>query len=172
MTTHVEVSPPKPAVTVRTVLLTNKNRVHTWQTLATVESLPATVADLNLNARWFHTVGDQVRGVTRVQCSMNDVLFPHPSPPVTAGFEVVFQCGAIGFVPDRDHPELDALLVGTKGYLHGLAVWRKRGFIVGTPVSWFRAQPSERGYQNPNSAPRCCAAELYARARGESWGTV
>ena len=157
---------------ITTTTLTLKNKVHTWQMTVTVERTPATVADLG-ESRWLTTVGaDQVVSVTRLSVAQNNVKFPHPDPYTERGFEVVFKCGAIGFVNVRQpHQELDAVIVGTKGYLHGLAVWRKHGHIVGTPVPWFRAQRSARGYQNPDRAPRCCAAELYARAAGKPWGS-
>jgi hypothetical protein len=146
-----------------------KNKVHAWEVVVTIERTPATVADLG-ESRWLSAVGaDQIVSVERIAVSQSTVLYPSPSRP-EGGFEVLFKCGARGFVNGHEFQELDALLVGTKGYLHGLAVWRKRGHIVGTPVPWFRAQRSVRTYQNPNRAPRCCAAELYARAAGQSWG--
>lgn len=166
----INVFPAGAKPEVQTTLLTFKNKVHTWQVVNTIESLPATIEDLNPEARWLQTIGaDQIESVKRVRCTSNAVLYPSTQPCAYVGFEVLFKSGARGFISHREHPELDALIVGTKGYLHGLAVFRKRGNIVGTPVCWFRSQRSARGYQNPNTAPRVCAAELYARAAGFSF---
>lgn len=168
---QINVFPPDVKPDVQTAILTFKNRLVSWQMVNTIESVPAAVSDLNPEARWLKTIGiDQISSVRRIRCTMNTVLRPVPAPQATVGFEITFKCGARGFICHRDMPELDALIVGTKGYLHGLAVWRKHGRIVGTPVAWFIGQRSARGYQNANSAPRVCAAELYARAAGKSWG--
>jgi hypothetical protein len=143
-----------------------------WKTRVTVEKTPATIADLDQNARWFQTLGSEVVSVERVKVTHQNIEYPSTSPYAEQGFEVVFKCGARGYIVEyRDGSELNALIVGTKGYLHGLAVWRKHKNIVGSPVPWFGAQASARGRQNANTAPRCCAAELYARAAGKPWGS-
>lgn len=155
-----------------TFVETRRNKLTSWQTRVTVIRTAAKVEDLNRKARWFQTVGAEVVKVERVSVTRNSVEFPNSSPYEEKGWEVTFKCGARGYVTDyRDGSELNALVVGTKGYLHGLAVWRKHGNIVGSPVPWFMAQPSARKRQNANTAPRCCAAELYARAAGKPWGS-
>jgi len=151
-----------------TTFTTNR---RSWKTRVTVEHTPAAITDLNQNARWFQTVGSEVVSVTRVKVTHQSVDYPSSTPYTEEGWEVTFKCGARGYVnANKEWPELDALVVGTKGYLHGLAVWRKHKNIVGSPVPWFGAQPSTRARQNANTAPRCCAAELYARAAGKPWG--
>jgi hypothetical protein len=156
-----------------TFIETSKNRLTSWQTRVTIEYGAATVSDLDQKARWFKEVGQFVTAVRRVKITRQDVTFSNGNPVSDEGFEVDFECGAKGWICERrDWAELDALVVGTKGYLHGLAVWRKRGHIVGSPCPWFRAQKSARSRQNPNSAPRTCAAELYVRAAGKVWPPV
>lgn len=161
-------------MTTTTFTETRKNKLTTWHVTVTVEKTPATISDLNQEARWFKTVGSEVVSVERVKVTRQDADFPSAHPYIEEGFEVTFKCGARGYITEylRDiHAELNALVVGTDGYLHGLAVFPKRGNIVGTPVPWFTAQPSKRGRQSANRAPRCCAAELYARAAGKAWGS-
>lgn len=155
-----------------TFIETRKNRLTSWQTRVTVEKTEATVSDLR-DARWLQTIGaDQIVKVERCKVTRQSVEFASSHPYIEEGWEITFECGARGWVTDyRDGSELNALVVGTKGYLHGLAVWRKHGNIVGSPVPWFLAQPSARKRQNANTAPRCCAAELYNRAAGKSWGS-
>lgn len=161
---------PTMTTTTETFIKGRSNKLTSWQTRVTVEKTSATLADLDQTARWFQTVGSEVVSISRVKVTHQDVTFPG-NPYSEEGFEVTFKCGARGYIVEyRDWSELNALVVGTKGYLHGLAVFRKRGNIVGSPVLWFGAQPSARGRQNANTAPRCCAAELYARAAGKSWG--
>lgn len=152
---------------------TRKNRCGTFGTLVTKETEPATVADLDREARWFRTVGHLITRVTRVAVSLNSVEFPG-YPYTESGFEVEFECGAVGYVPNRPHSELDGLVVNGKGYLHGLAVWRKRGKIVGNPVPWALTKHGPRARLNPDRLPRVCAAELYSRAAGsgDNWGPV
>lgn len=153
--------------------LTFKNKVASFPVVVTTTRSPATVADLNPEGRWLKIIGaDQIEKIVRVKVNTRVgqyALTSNDSGYTESGFEVTFKSGAIGFVNNRDYQELDALIVGTKGYLHGLAVFRKHSQIVGTPVPWFRAQRSARGFQNPNTAPRTCAAELYARAAGKPW---
>lgn len=155
-----------------TTTVTRKNKLQTWQFLVTIESEPVSLDDLS--GRWLDSVGrDQVMSAHKIRVMANDVKYPHPNPSSTPGYEILFKCGARGFVLDRGPKnggqELDALIVGTKGYLHGLAVWKKYGQTRGHCVGWFSAQRAVRGLQNPNTAPRCCAAELYARAAGKPW---
>lgn len=153
---------------------TTKLSLFTHRVHVVVTKVPATVADLNQSARWFQTVGHEVHTVERVQVSrysLSSVTGQPGTPYTTEGFEVSFKCGARGFVRADGYQELDALVVGQKGYLHGLAVWRKHKHIVGTPTPWFRAQQGARARLNADRAPRCCAAELYARAAGQPWGT-
>jgi len=153
-----------------TFIESKKFRNHVSETRVTVEKTAATIADLNQNARWFQTVGSEVVSVERVKVSRESVAY-QSTPYTEEGFEVTFKCGARGYVNDRkEFPELDALVVGTEGYLHGLAVWRKHRWIVGCPTPWFRAQMGRRARLSPERAPRCCAAELYARAAGKPWG--
>lgn len=140
------------------------------QISVTIERTPAAVSDLNTSARWYQTVGTEVTSVERVKVTRESVSFPG-NPMVTEGFQVSFRCGAVGWITEyRESAELDALVMGTKGYLHGLAVWRKHKHIVGHCTAWFRCQRSARARMNPDSAPKCCAAELYARAAGKPWG--
>ncbi len=152
-----------------------KNKISSWPVVITTTRTEVCIADMN--GRWLDHIGvNQVVKVEHVKTHTvtgrtHTVTGSFGGGSIEAGFEVTFKCGAIGFVSQRPHgQELDALIVGTKGYLHGLAVWRKRGHIVGTPVPWFRTQKSARAHQNPNTAPRTCAAELYARAAGKPWG--
>lgn len=157
-------------MTTTTFIETTKNKFATWETRVTIERTEATVLDLDQNSRWYQELRGEIVSVERVKVSREDVEFPR-NPYVENGFEVTFKCGARGYVPaDRRHQELDALVIGTKGYLHGLAVWRKRCWIVGAPTPWFRAQQGPRKRLSPERAPRCCAAELYARAAGKPWG--
>ena len=136
----------------------------------TIVRIPADVSDLNTSARGFLTVGAEISSVERVTVTRESATYPG-NPMITEGFQVTFRCGAVGWItPRREMDELDALVVGTTGYLHGLAVFRKHKHIVGSPTPWFRCQRSKRARMNPDSAPKCCAAELYARAAGKSWG--
>lgn len=152
-----------------------KNGPIAWQLEITIEMMPATKADLH--SRWLNFCGHKIKNVRRINVSAQYVstrdsgLSAKITP--TPAFEVEFENGSRGFVSDRgDHQELDALVANGKGHLHGLAVWKKYRQTRGTPVSWFRAQPSARGLQNPNTAPRECAATLYALATGEEWMTL
>lgn len=144
-----------------------KNGPVAWQLEITIEMTPATKADLH--SRWFDFCGHRIKSVKRIKVCARDCKHPAANTTPLPAFEVEFENGSRGFVSDRGHQELDALVVGGKGHLHGLAVWKKYRQTRGTPVSWFRAQPSARGLQNPNSAPRECAATLYALATGEEW---
>ena len=145
-----------------------KNGSVTWQLEVTIEMAPATKADLH--SRWFDFCGHKVKSVKRIKVSARDCKHPGTGMTPMPAFEVEFENGSRGFVSDRgDHQELDALVVNGKGFLHGLAVWKKYRQTRGTPVSWFRAQPSARGFQNPNTAPRHCAATMYSLANGEEW---
>lgn len=155
-----------------TFVKTHRNKFYPRQTHVTVVRTEARKLDLDLTARWIKTIGaTEIVKVVRVTVIQNDVQFPAKTPFEDVGFEVTFKSGAVGYVnAHREHQELDALLVGTKGYLHGLAVWRKHGNIVGTPCAWFSAQKGPRARLNPNTAPRCCALELYYRAAGKPWG--
>jgi hypothetical protein len=148
-----------------------KNKITSWETTVTVERTPATIDDLDWKSRWFMDVGSQIAKVER--CKITRTFEKSSNPYVETGFEVTFLCGAKGWITVyRDYSELNALVVGTKGYLHGLAVWRKHRNIVGHCVPWFTAQMGDRKRLNANTAPRCCAAELYARAAGKPWGTT
>ena len=152
---------------------TTKLGSYQYRVHVVVTKTPATVQDLNQSARWFQTVGNEVHTVERVQVrrySLSAVTGQPGEPYTTEGFEVSFKNGARGFIMAHGHQELDALVVGQKGYLHGLAVWRKHRHIVGVPTPWFRAQQGARARLNADRAPRCCAAELYARAAGKPWG--
>jgi len=149
-----------------------KNGFVAWQLEITIEMAPATKADLH--SRWFDFCGHKIKSVKRISVSAAYVSAKDANLSAkfipTPAFEVEFENGSRGFVSDRgDHQELDALVVGGKGHLHGLSVWKKYRQTRGTPVSWFRAQPSARGLQNPNTAPRECAATLYSLATGEEW---
>ena len=141
---------------------------YTWEVTVSVTRTPLSVGHLNQEARWFQTVGSEVTKVEWVSVSRLSDL--GGTPYTEAGFEVTFKCGAVGYVTAGPHEELNALVVGGKGYLHGLAVWRKHGNLVGSPVPWFQCQWGARKRLKANSAPRCCAAELYARAAGKPWG--
>lgn len=158
--------------TTETFVETRRNKITSWQTRVTVTRVPAAVSDLSQTARWLLTVGvANIVSVELLKIERQSVDFPSSHPYVEEGFEVRFACGAVGYVNRyREQQELDALVVGTDGYLHGLAVWRKRGHIVGSPVPWIGTKFGRRARLNPDRLPRCCAAELYARAQGRPWG--
>lgn len=157
--------------TTETFVEMSRNKSTSWQTRVTVTREPAAVSDLSQTARWLLTVGAaNIVSVELLKIERQSVDFPSSHPYVEEGFEVRFACGAIGYVnKHREQQELDALVVGTEGYLHGLSVWRKRGHIVGSPVPWLRTKFGRRSRLNPDRLPRCCAAELYARAQGLPW---
>lgn len=159
-----------------TTTVTFKNKLITWLRDFHISRTDATVADLK-KARWMeHVPVSDVLKVSRVKVWATDPKFPSTlEPAYDLGWEVTFRSGAIGYITDyKDgHSEINALVINGKGYLHGLAVWRKRGHIVGTPCAWFRTQKSVRGKpMNPNTAPRCCALELYVRAAGKAWPPI
>jgi hypothetical protein len=159
-----------PAASTETFVETSKNKLTSWETTVTVERTPATIEDLDWSARWFETVGAQVAKVERVKVTRKTDT---STPYTETGFEVTFLCGAKGWITvygGAQGAELNALVVGGKGYLHGLAVWKKRSYTVGNCVPWFTAQMGARKRLNANTAPKCCAAELYARAAGKPWG--
>lgn len=159
-----------------TTTVTFKNKITTWARDFHVQRTDAKVSDLK-KARWMeHVPVETVVKVSRVKVWATDPKFPAPAgfePGYDIGWEVTFANGVIAYITDYGdgRSEINALVINGKGYLHGLAVWRKRGHIVGTPCAWFRTQKSVRGRPlNPNTAPRCCALELYYRAAGKSWG--
>ncbi len=159
-------------MTTESFVETRKKHGFVFETSVTVEREPASVLYLNRKSRWFQTVGDSIVSVEKVKVTRNSVKHPSSNPYVEQGFEVTFACGARGYIVERSDgsAELDALMVGTTPYLHGLAVWPKHGSIVGAPVPWLLAQRTKRGRASANTAKRCCAAELYARAEGKPWG--
>ena len=155
--------------------VTFKNKLTSWKRDFHVQRTEANVSDLKA-ARWMeHVPVASIVKVARVKVWGTDSQFPTPAgvvPAYDCGWEVTFRSGAVAYVTDYadGHSEINALVVNGKGYLHGLAVWRKRGHIVGSPCPWFRTQASARGkLLNPNTAPRCCALELYERAAGRAW---
>jgi hypothetical protein len=161
-------------MTTTTTTVSFKNKLTSWDRDYHLQRTDAKVSDLK-KARWMqHVPVADVVQVRRVKVWATDPTFPSTlEPAYDLGWEVTFRSGALAYVTDYNdgHSEINALVINGKGYLHGLAVWRKRGHIVGTPCAWFRTQKSVRGKPlNPNTAPRCCAAELYARAAGKSWG--
>ena len=162
-------------LTTTTTTVTFKNKLIAWKRDFHVQRTDAKVSDLK-EARWMEhvPVADIVK-VSRVKVWSSDPQFPASAsfePPFDCGWEVTFRSGALAYITDygNGHSEINALVIGGKGYLHGLTVWRKHGHIVGSPCAWLRTQASARGkLLNPNTAPRCCALELYERAAGREW---
>lgn len=155
---------------IETYVETVRNRLTSWQVEVTIERREAEMSYLRADARWLKEVGrDNVVSVTSVKVGRRTTDFPQGTIYSEFGYEILFKSGAIGLVCPREpsSDELDALVVGSSGYLHGLAVWRKRGNVVGRPVPWLMTKQGARKRLNPNSVPRVCAAELYARARGD-----
>jgi hypothetical protein len=163
--------------TTTTTTVTFKNKIISWDRDFHVQRTDAQAADLK-KARWMEhvPVADIVK-VSRVKVWATDPKFPASAgfePPYDCGWEVSFRSGALAYITDYGdgHSEINAIVINGKGYLHGLAVWRKRGHIVGSPCAWFRTQAGSRGkLLNPNKAPRCCALELYKRTAGLGWPT-
>jgi hypothetical protein len=178
--TLIEVREPAPAATPQTesFVETKKKRGHVFETLVTVERTPASIGDLDSGSRFYQTCGDAIRIVRKVHVwrqSMFDGgrLSPEDRGPHDGqhGFEIVFACGAVGYLPaDYENEDLIALVADFKGYLAGLWCGRKYGMQRGPAVAWMFAQRSKRARQNADRVPTTCIAELYARANGQPWG--
>ena len=153
------------------------SRTGLFHTQVTITRTPVESLDV-LKDRWINTIGrDQVIKAEHIEISRVALIDGAPSNNayVETGFEVTFKNGTIGYVTgNHTMQELDALRVSESHIvIHGLSVWRKHRFLVGSPTPWVRSLRGRRGFIQPENSKVCkkgCAAELYARAAGRSWG--
>src|SRR5947208_15599117 len=118
-------------MTTTTTTVTFKNKLTSWKRDFHVQRTDAKASDLK-KARWMEhvSVADIVK-VSRVKVWSTDPQFLASAgfvPAYDCEWEVTFRSGAIAYVTDYPdgHSEINAIVIGGKGYLHGLAVWSKQ----------------------------------------------